>query len=510
MNTFLPPIMGWSSWNVFRQNIDQEKIMSIAHALVDTGLKDAGYQYLNFDDCWQSSTRSFTGSLQFDLTRFPIGADIIQKIHALELKVGLYSSCGVMTCEDLPGSYGLEEKDAQTFYDWGVDFLKYDYCHVVDLKSDEPWLTQAPLFSQIEFYNQKTKQTIRFFAHEGQLTGKATLISSTPNVIDGLSHHRGTILFNQTIPAGDYVATITYQKQKNEQRHLLVLDCQKNQQKFIFHFPRSSGWSTTGRIQKQITLNEAIECFSLNNPIHDQQSDAQLRYETMHQALKKSYNDEPFVYSICEHGRNKPWKWAPPFAHQYRISYDIENSWASVLSCYQQTVELIPYAVEGSYLDPDMLEIGNHQLTTIENQSHFVLWAFLAAPLILGNDLREWAKEPTIEELKIVTNPEIIAFNQSRPYLPAAVSTKNEIDLLVKVLENGDVGCVIFNKGEVAQSFKLDFASLPTQVNGLKLSIDQKNVVEVWGKTFEQQADNLFIQNVLPHEVFVFKFFDNK
>lgn len=96
------PPMGWSSWNTFRNNIDQDIIMQTAHAMKDSGLANAGYEFINLDDCWQSSLRDSDGKLQGDLGTFSRGIPkLIKDINALGLKVGLYSSNGTLTCEDL-------------------------------------------------------------------------------------------------------------------------------------------------------------------------------------------------------------------------------------------------------------------------------------------------------------------------------------------------------------------------------------------------------------------------
>ena len=107
------PIMGWSSWNTFAQNINENIILESAEAMAQSGLKDAGYTYINIDDCWQSSLRDLNGRLQPDFSAFPSGMGaLIQKVNEKGLKVGLYTSNGALTCEDLPASLGNEDTDA--------------------------------------------------------------------------------------------------------------------------------------------------------------------------------------------------------------------------------------------------------------------------------------------------------------------------------------------------------------------------------------------------------------
>jgi alpha-galactosidase len=121
------PPMGWSSWNSLGCRINDRVIREIADALVSTGLKDAGYTYLNIDDCWQGE-RDRNGVLQPDPERFPDMKALANYVHARGLKIGIYSSPGPKTCAGYDGSYDYEEVDARTYAAWGIDFLKYDWC----------------------------------------------------------------------------------------------------------------------------------------------------------------------------------------------------------------------------------------------------------------------------------------------------------------------------------------------------------------------------------------------
>lgn len=124
------PPMGWNTWNTFGRNIDADLIVGTARAMVDTGLQAAGYEYIVIDDVWQGSER-VDGRLGADPTRFPGGIKpLANEIHGMGLKLGIYSSAGTLTCEGELASYGNEEIDAQTFAEWEIDFLKYDYCHL--------------------------------------------------------------------------------------------------------------------------------------------------------------------------------------------------------------------------------------------------------------------------------------------------------------------------------------------------------------------------------------------
>jgi alpha-galactosidase len=120
------PPMGWSSWNKFAERIDDTTIRAIADAMVSTGLRDAGYRYVNIDDGWQGA-RGADGELRPN-AKFPDMKALADYVHARGLKLGLYSSPGLKTCAGYTGSYGHVAQDARTFARWGVDYLKYDLC----------------------------------------------------------------------------------------------------------------------------------------------------------------------------------------------------------------------------------------------------------------------------------------------------------------------------------------------------------------------------------------------
>ncbi|MEG1427044.1 MAG: glycoside hydrolase family 27 protein [Oscillospiraceae bacterium] len=124
------PAMGWNSWNTFAENINEALIMESADALVDNGLLALGYDYLVIDDCWSLKQRDATGRLVPDGEKFPHGMKYVADyVHSKGLKFGMYSCAGNLTCAGYPASFEHEFIDAETFAQWGVDFLKYDYCH---------------------------------------------------------------------------------------------------------------------------------------------------------------------------------------------------------------------------------------------------------------------------------------------------------------------------------------------------------------------------------------------
>jgi alpha-galactosidase len=140
-NLALTPPMGWNSWNKFACNVDEKLIKEVADAMVSTGMKDAGYTYINIDDCWHGE-RDAQGFIQPDAKRFPSGMKALADyIHSKGLKMGIYSDAGSQTCGGRPGSRGYEFQDAQQYASWGVDYLKYDWCNTEGLKAEGAYKT---------------------------------------------------------------------------------------------------------------------------------------------------------------------------------------------------------------------------------------------------------------------------------------------------------------------------------------------------------------------------------
>lgn len=139
----LTPPMGWNSWNCFRADINEDKIRSMADAMVLSGMKEAGYQYIVIDDGWMTNQRDSAGHILVNLKKFPNGIkSVADYVHSKGLKFGIYSSPGCYTCQKLMGSIGHEQMDANDYAAWGVDYLKYDWCNY---PSKEPESLNTPI-----------------------------------------------------------------------------------------------------------------------------------------------------------------------------------------------------------------------------------------------------------------------------------------------------------------------------------------------------------------------------
>ena len=176
----LTPPMGWNSWNKFACNVDENMIRQMADAMVATGMKNAGYTYINIDDCWHGD-RDSLGFIHPDPNRFPSGMKALADyVHSKGLKLGIYSDAGSQTCGGRPGSRGFEFQDALTYANWGIDYLKYDWCNTEGLRAEGAYKTitaalrragRPMVLSICEWGNDKPWEWGRTVGHLWRTTG---------------------------------------------------------------------------------------------------------------------------------------------------------------------------------------------------------------------------------------------------------------------------------------------------------------------------------------------------
>lgn len=471
----LTPPMGWSSWNTFRQNISEDLILSTAEAMKKTGLLEAGYQYINLDDCWQSSLRDANGRLQGDLEKFPSGIPhLISQINQMGMKVGLYTSNGTATCEDLPASLGKEVLDAQTFAEWGCEFFKYDFCHHKIISGE------APIIEAIEISAPGSKAELTLYPEDAELSGRARVLNikrlPSGKGIGLLNHGAGTATFRPVVNFdGQYVLTLLIYKQfARREKYLQVI---VNGETYEVFFPTSNGFSATGRTQLIVRLKGGVNEIVLRNPIATAADSSYVQYRRMGKALKdatrrvsleRGTREKPIVFSLCEWGTAHPWHWGAKAGNMWRTTHDITTNWTVINYIYERTLRLYQHAGPGAWNDPDMLEVGNGKLTDDENKTHFSLWCMLAAPLILGNDLRlmlssDGEANPDNPVLKTVTNKSLILIDQDPLGKPAKrIKKMHGIDIIARPLANGDIALCFYNAGSHVKGLSFDINELST------------------------------------------------
>lgn len=472
------PPMGWASWNIFRNHIDENKIYDTAKAMRESGLLDAGYRYVNIDDCWQSSMRDSDGKLQADLGTFTRGMPtLIRDINKLGLSAGLYSSNGTLTCEDLPASLGNEELDAKTFASWGCEFLKYDFCHRETISGD------CPAIEKIELNRLGAAEdgavTVKTLSPEDAVfTGRARVIKldgvPSKKAIGYINHGAGSATFEiNDLPKGRYALTVIHHKTFRRKRSYVQIEI--NSKLYEMFFPCGNGFGDTGRTQITVELRDGLNTVKIHNPIVTAADSSYVQYRRMGRALREATQgwsqftntiEKPIAFSICEWGASKPWLWGAKAGNMWRTTHDILPNWKSIIWIYNETLKRYMYASPGHWNDPDMLEVGNGKLSEDENRSHFSLWCMMAAPLILGNDIREFTTpdgEPDRENavLKIVTNKHLIAVDQDVLGKPAKRFSKSKgIDITARPLANGDVAVCFLNLRSGSNGVRFNISDL--------------------------------------------------
>ena len=510
----LTPPMGWSSWNLFASHISEDLIKEIADAMDKSGLKDAGYTYVNIDDCWQSSERNRDGSLQCDKATFPSGIPALAKyVNDRGLKLGIYSSNGTHTCEDYPGSLRHEALDADTFASWGIEYFKYDFCH--NKKISE----KAPRIRQVELANADGVCAV-FDTQDFLLKGRARIVEDSrigQRFVTGLSSRAGSFSVHaEPETPGRYVLTLLVAKADDAERFVRVTVNGKEE----YHIYCAKGRMPLHgerRVQTEIELQAGVNTLVFDNPVGSAFDSAAIQYKLMGRELKRATREyaeqhgvpeKPIVYSICEWGFNRPYIWGAEAGNLWRTTGDIAANWLSVMALYEHTVKLWKYAGIGGWNDPDMLEVGNGKLTHEENRSHFSLWCMMNAPLILGNDVRKFVKpDGTVDTdnkyWQILTNKEMIAVNQDALGVPCRRVRMGGVDVLVKPLTGAKAAVCLFNKTEIP--VKHTFSCQKIANEGF-VHLPQKNrytVRDVWEHT-DAQTDGKVKTTIAPHGVKVY------
>ncbi len=497
----MTPPMGWSSWNLFRHKTSEALIKEIADAMRDSGLADAGYCYVNIDDCWQASERDENGRLQCDKINFPNGIKALSEyVNERGIKLGIYSSNGTYTCEDYPASLRNERIDAETFASWGIEYFKYDFCHNVTISSIAPWVIG------VGFAKEGAGEIFAYYTSKDmKLKGDAYIVPDKAvepkNYVAGLDYGLGSFSVEVDAPeSGEYILHIDIRKDERKEKFIRAVV--NGKEEYHLYCASSKNWTPEGKLQTTICLEKGNNIVTFENPVKSKMDSAAIQYKLMGRELKRAtklyaeqngVEEKPIVFSICEWGWNQPWKWGAEAGNLWRTTPDIVANWPSILALYERTVPLYKYSVPGAWNDPDMLEVGNGKLTQEENKAHFSLWCMMNAPLILGNDIRKFIlPDGTIDKenavYKILTNKDMIAINQDPLGIQCRRLKKGLIDVLVKPLKDSAVAICVFNKTNKTNGTEiklkdianLGYVSLPKK--------DSYSVHDVWDNKYSEGA----------------------
>ena len=393
----LTPPMGWNSWNYFHRSVDDAKVRAAADAMVSSGLIDHGWTYINIDDCWQGK-RDEQGRIRPN-EKFPDMKALSDYIHGKGLKFGTYSSPGPTTCAGFTGSYKHEEQDVLQYAEWGVDYVKYDWCSYSRIA---PQRTEA---LYVEAAPQVAEQIKSLLAERATFAGRRAAPASRPSTGPASRPRTGGFARGRALSPED-------------RARLKAIDEKLDQ-------------LIGGDKRKQLDL------VVLQEP-----------YRVFHEALAKA--DRDIVYSLCQYGNGDVWTWgAQVGGNCWRTTGDIRAAWDSIdrIGFSQNGHE--PYAGPGHWNDPDMLEVGNGRLTPDEMYAHFSLWSLLASPLLIGCDMSRM--DPLT--VSIFSNDEVIAVNQDALGKQAKrVGKDGETEVWAKPMSDGSLAVGLFNRGAAEAS----------------------------------------------------------
>jgi alpha-galactosidase len=502
------PPMGWNSWEAFRKDFDEDALKAQADAMVQLGLRDAGYAYLVIDGGWKTPERDAAGNLVVDPKKFPHGMKAFADyVHGRGLKLGLHQPAGVKDCgHDEPGSQGNEERDAALFASWGVDLIKYDQC---DFVHDPKMTPGAPDLDKIVV--RKGEQVI--FASEAEapqnrLTGMVRIEDrprcSGGKCVAGIGYANGGVeIPDVSVPeAGRYALDIGYsvpyygQNRDHFKQMTLFVSANGGPRQRVdvpYAVPKRY---TTGTVSIDVELKQGNNVILLDNP-WSQEEDVRLAYIKMATALQ--HTGRPMLFSTS--GAPRPWLWAGPIAHFWRTSGDISNQWsASILATVDRQADTLRFAGPGFWADPDMLEVGArpHQarngrtssMTPTEQRSQFSLWAIMNAPLFISSDLRH-LDDPA---KAILLNRDVIAINQDPMGVPGQrIRNEGDVQVFAKRVIDGEA-VALLNRGAAPAEVRVTAAELGLDKSTLDLR-------DLWTGQSQHITDGVIRSTVEPHGV---------
>ena len=507
------PAMGWNSWNAFGSGNTEELTKAMADAFVDLGLDKLGYEYIVLDDGCYKSER-VDGKLSNDTVKFPSGFKALSDyIHNKGLKFGMYNDIGTNLCAGAAvGTAGHEDVDAQTYIDWGVDFLKVDNCYYLWDNAtfsgeDKAKYTYAPNIRSITVNGNGLDVTLNA-VKDGALLGQGAQKNTSGDYVTNIGTFDGTntgttpvgdrwgeLKFTVTAPAeGDYTMTVSYASAEKTgvgrwlQAAVGEADSETRYMDELLPLTASET-SFTDTEPVTIHLNEGENTIRLMN--HRRQENVLQSYAALYDSLNKADPDHDVLLSICEWGKTQPQNWGYKVGSSWRILNDItfnvgntsgsagSASWnnagtASIASQYNKAVIMDEFSgLDKGWNDPDMMVIGMNGITTDMSRTHFTMWSMMNAPLMLGMDLRRVTKGDEI--YNIIANEKVIALNQDslgvqakRIYSTKAKSSpdteyitdNDRVDVLAKPLSNGDIA--------------LSFINLSTSDSNTTVSVDKE------------------------------------
>ena len=440
------PAMGWNSWNAFGSGNTEALTKAMADKIVELGLDKLGYKYLVLDDgCYKSERED--GKLANEPVKFPGGFKALSDyVHARGLKFGMYNDIGTNLCAGAAvGTCGFEETDAQSYVDWGVDFLKIDNCYYLwdNATFSNPENARyvfAPNIKGIEVRSAGGHGEFKkvFKATDGQLVGSGIFVKD--DYVSGIGTFDGTntgtspvgdmsgeLVFEIDVAAaGEYELVVTYATGRvngcGEWLQVAV-----GEEVLFDDLLEATNSPEEFRESDVIKINLRVGLNKLRLMNHRRQENTLCSYAAMLDGLNKAKPGHDVLLSLCEWGKTQPQNWGYKVGNSWRILNDITfrvgrdgdagfGAWTdpgtpSVTSQYNKAVVMDEFAgFDKGWNDPDMLMVGMNGMTTQMSQTHFTMWCMMNSPLMLGLDLRRVQKGD--ELYNIIANKALIDLNQ--------------------------------------------------------------------------------------------------
>lgn len=512
------PTMGWNSWNAFGSKNSEELTKAMTNALIDLDLAELGYKYVVLDDGCYKSER-VDGLLANETVKFPSGFRALSDyIHSKGLLFGMYNDIGTNLCAGAAvGTCGFEDVDAQSYVDWGVDFLKVDNCYYLwdnATFSDETnaKYTYAPNIRSISVSGQNLDVTLNA-VEEGILLGDGA-IKNDDNFVSNIGTYDGThanvtpvgdlsseLAFTVNAPvAGEYSVSVNFASSEEPGTGRWLQVAVGNEEVETRYFDdmlplTDTKTSFTDSEAITVSLEAGENIIRIMN--HRRQENTLNSYAALLEGLNAADPNHEIVLSICEWGKTQPQHWGYKVGDSWRILNDItfnvgsdgdagkavwsDDYTASITSQYNKNVIMDEFAgLDKGWNDPDMLVIGMNGVTQTMNETHMAMWCMMNSPLMLGMDLRKVEKGDDI--WNIISNKALIDLNQDalgiqakRVYSTleqenpdtAYIKDNNRFDIIAKPLSNGDVA--------------LSFINLNDELEANEHSVDVNRIIDFIG-----------------------------
>lgn len=485
------PAMGWNSWNAFGSGNTAELTQIMADKIIELGLDQLGYQYIVLDDGCYKSER-INGQLSNETKKFPDGFKALSDyIHSKGLKFGMYNDIGTNLCAGAAvGTCGYEDTDAQSYIDWGVDFLKVDNCYYLwdnatFSDASNAKYVYAPNIKSLRIVGNGFEKNYSAIS-DGVLIGSGTKVQD--DYVTGIGTFDGTnvgvtpvgemsgeLIFDAEIPvSGNYSIYITYATGE-EVCCGSWLQLAANDNLIYDDFLLATEGTTTFAESDAITATLVSGTNRIRIMNHRRQENTLNSYAALLDGLNKANSAHDIIFSICEWGKTQPQNWGYKVGDSWRILNDItfqvgadgdpgKGSWydegtPSVTSQYNKCVVMDEFAgLDKGWNDPDMMMIGMNGLTETMCRTHMAMWCMMNSPLMLGLDLRRVEKGDTLHN--IIANKELISLNQDALGIQAKriytttlstspdtdyIMDNNRCDILAKPLADGSIALCFIN-----------------------------------------------------------------